>query len=175
MKSKEFEYFSYFRKNRAPGGGCAIFFNQTRFSISKIDISAPDNIETCWALAVPKNKDTKNMKIKRIAIGCYYISPRSRYKQQYIEHIIDSIHLLRARYENEVNFIIGGDFNRLNISDILDSYGAMKSIISVPTRKAATLEVLLTDLHTLYHPPTTLPPLEVDQDKLNQVQLVPVM
>ena len=105
------------------------------------------------------------MKIKRIAVGCYYISPRSRYKQQYIEHIIDSIHLLRARYENEVKFIIGGDFNRLKIADILDSYGAMKSIISVPTRKAATLEVLLTDLHTLYHPPTTLPPLEADQDK----------
>ena len=68
----------------------------------------------------------------------------------------------------------------MNISDILDSYGAMKSIISVPTRKAATLEVLLTDLHTLYHPPTTLPPLEVDQDKLgkdgdhNIVVLAPV-
>ena len=165
MKNREFDYFSYFRKNRAPGGGCAIFFNQTRFSISKIDVAAPDFIETCWALAIPKYNDTKNMKVKRIAIGCYYISPRSRYKQQYIEHIIDSIHLLRAKYENEVNFVIGGDFNRLNVEDILDSYGAMKSIISVPTRKTATLEVILTDLHTLYHPPTTLPPLEVDQDK----------
>lgn len=32
-------------------------------------------------------------------------------------------------------------------------------------RLGATLEIILTDLHSLYHPPTTLPPLEVDQDK----------
>merc|ERR1712129_76753 len=77
----------------------------------------------------------------------------------------ETIHLLRARYNNEVSFLIGGDFNRVDTSDILDSYGAMKSIISVPTRNTATLEVILTDLHTLFHPPTTLPPLELDTDK----------
>ena len=32
-------------------------------------------------------------------------------------------------------------------------------------RLGATLEIILTDLHSLYHPPTTLPPHEVDQDK----------
>ena len=122
LKSSEFEYVSYFRKNRAPGGGCAIIFNQTRFTVSKLDVQVPEHIEACWALAVPKLTDYK-MKVKRIAIGSYYVSPRSRHKQQFIENITDTIHLLRAKYENEVNFIIGGDFNRLNISDILDSYG----------------------------------------------------
>ena len=46
--------------------------------------------------------------------------------------------------------------------DILDSHGALKSVISVATRKDAVLEIILTDLHTLFHPPTTLPPLQVD-------------
>ena len=32
-------------------------------------------------------------------------------------------------------------------------------------RKLATLEILITDLHAAYHPPTTLPPLQVDSDK----------
>ena len=108
------------------------------------------------------------MKVKRIAVGSYYVSPRSRHKQEVIDHIISTIHSLRAKYANEVHFLVGGDFNRLEITDILDSYGGLKQIISVPTRKSATLEIILTDLHTLFHPPTTLPPLQVDSDKLGK-------
>ena len=52
-------------------------------------------------------------------------------------------------------FLCGGDFNRIDINDILDSYGALKSILSVPTRKSATLEILLTDLHTMFHTSST--------------------
>ena len=44
----------------------------------------------------------------------------------------------------------------------------MKQVISVPTRKTATLEIILTDLHTLFHPPTTLPPLQVDSGKIGK-------
>ena len=29
-------------------------------------------------------------------------------------------------------------------------------------------QVLLTDIHTLFHPPTTLPPLQVDTDKIGK-------
>ena len=76
--------------------------------------------------------------------------------------------MLRSKYENDVRFLVGGDFNRLDINDILDSYGALRQIISVPTRKSATLEIILTDLHTLFHPPTTLPPLQVDSDKVGK-------
>ena len=65
----------------------------------------------------------------------------------------------------KVNFIIAGDFNRTDISEILHSYGALKQICSVPTRKNATLEIILTDLGHLFHPPTSLPPLEVDMGK----------
>ena len=35
----------------------------------------------------------------------------------------------------------------------------------VPTRKGATLQLILTDLHTYMHPPTALPPLQVDEGK----------
>ena len=85
--------------------------------------------------------------------------------KEVVEHIISTIHQLRANYDNNVKYIIGGDFNRLEISDILDSYGALKQIITVPTRKNATLEIILTDLHTFFHPPTTLPPLQVDSNQ----------
>ena len=35
----------------------------------------------------------------------------------------------------------------------------------MPTRKNAILEIILSDLSTLYHPPTTVAPLQVDKGK----------
>ena len=124
-----------------------------------------EDVEAIWTVLTPISKDAKRLKVQRIAVGSIYVSPRSRVKPQTIEHIIESIHILRAQYDNEINFCIGGDFNHLDVTEILDSYGALQQIISVPTRKSATLEILLTDLHTLYHPPTILPPLQVDVNK----------
>ena len=94
------------------------------------------------------------MKVKRIAIGSIYIAPRSKFKSETIDHIIDSIHLLRAKY----NFTRTG-------ARVLECYGALKQVISVPTRRLATLENLLTDMGPLFHPPTSLPPLQVDTGK----------
>ena len=47
----------------------------------------------------------------------------------------------------------------------MDSYGALKQVISVATRQSATLSNIITDLGNLYHPPTTLPPLQLDEGK----------
>ena len=82
-----------------------------------------------------------------------------------IEHIIETIHSLRAKFDNDIHWLIGGDFNHLNISDILQCYGSLQQVVSIPTRKRSQLEILLTDLHSYYHPPTTLPPLQVDVGK----------
>ena len=65
-----------------------------------------------------------------------------------------------------MNFILGGDFDHLNITSILDSYGALKQCMTVPTRHQAILEALLSDITHMYHPPTTLEPLQVDADKI---------
>ena len=96
------------------------------------------------------------------------VSLKSRHKAETIEHIIQTIYSLWARYDNEVHFLLGGDFNQVGISDILDSYGALKQLISVSTRNSATLEIILSDLHTVFHPPTTLPPLQVDEGKIGK-------
>ena len=107
---------------------------------------------------------TTHTKVKRIAVGSFYVSPKSKYKTSTIDHIITAIHIIRAKYDNQVNFLFGGDFNNLNITSILDSCGALKQCMTVPTRNQAILEILLSDLSHMYHPPTTLPPLQVDTD-----------
>ena len=165
LNSKQFKTISYYRKSKSPGGGAAIIYNENRFSVVDLHVPASSEIECCWALCTPYHKDHK---VNRIAVGSYYVSPRARNKQDIIEHIIETIHTIRAQYDNDVHFMIGGDFNRLAIDDILDCYGALKQVCSVPTRNSAVLEIVLTDMHTLYHPPTTLPPLQVDSNKVGK-------
>ena len=164
LSSDQFKSISYKREkinNRQPGGGCTIVYNDRRFKVTKVDLSVPEGVEACWALFLPLNV-TPHHKVRRLIVGSIYVSPRSQFKEETVEHIIHSIHYLRSMYDNDVSFLIGGDLNRIDIEPILDSYGALKQAISVPTRKGATLENIITDICNLYHPPTTLPPLQVD-------------
>ena len=45
----------------------------------------------------------------------------------------------------------------------MNSYGALQQICDVPTRKGASLKLILSDRHTYMHPPTVVPPLQVDE------------
>ena len=53
----------------------------------------------------------------------------------------------------------------MKIDRILDSYGPLRQVVTLATRKSAILEIVLTDLHTLYQTPECLPPLQVDEGK----------
>jgi hypothetical protein len=96
-------------------------------------------------------------------VAAIYIAPRSPFKEETVDHIIHTIHMMRARCSNKVNFLLGGDFNRVGVQDILDSYGALHQICGVATRKGAALQLIITDLHTYMHPPTALPPIQRDK------------
>ena len=82
-----------------------------------------------------------------------------------MSHIIQTIHYVRSIYDNQVSFLIAGDVKRTDYTEVTDAYGALKQCVTVGTRKQATLEVILSDLINLYHPPTTKPPLQVDENK----------
>ena len=60
---------------------------------------------------------------------------------------------------------MAGDYNRVSIQEVLLSYGGLQQICGVPTRKGATLQLIVTDLHTYMHPPYALFPLQVDEGK----------
>ena len=150
--------------NRQPGGGCAIIYNKRSFNVCEIDNKPPTGVEACWAVLSPISPNPLH-KVKKVVVGSFYVSPKSQYKDETIDYIIQSIHFLRSKFDNNVSFLLGGDLNRLKIESILDCYGALKQIITVPTREGATLENIITDLHSFYHPPTTLPPLQVEENK----------
>ena len=133
--------------------------------MEQVFVQTEEGIETVWAMLTPRRLDYKLQQIKRICIASIYIAPRSQMKSQTMDHIIQSIHVIRARYDNNVNFILAGDVNRTNYQDVLDSYGALKQCVTVGTRKEATLEIILSDLTNLSHPPTVFGPQKVDENK----------
>ena len=47
----------------------------------------------------------------------------------------------------DLSCYISGDFNRVSVAQVLRSYGALQQVCSVATKKGATLELILTDLH----------------------------
>ena len=151
------------------GGGTAILYNESNFQVNEADIKPPVGVEAAWAIVTPKISDKSNLNVKHICVGGIYISPKSKYKEETIEHIIHAIHLMRAKFNNEINFLIAGDFNRVNINEVLMSFGALKQVCTVPTRGKRTLELVITDLHSGYHPPTAMPPLQVDDDKKGKI------
>ena len=145
------------------GGGAAIIYNPERFVATDTNIGVPLGIKAKWCIFAPRRLDDRFQRVKRICVGAIYIAPRSPYKEETIEHILHTIHSVRAKYNNEVHFLVAGDFNRVSVTDILLSYGAMQQVCGVATRGGAALQLVLTDLHTYLHPPTALPPLQVDE------------
>ena len=94
-----------------------------------------------------------------------YVSPNSKFKTKTIDHIVETIHLLRSQHGDEISFLLAGDLNLLDINPILQSYGALSQIDTEGTRDSAVLEYIITNLQGLYHPPSCISPLGVDEDK----------
>ena len=148
------------KAGKQPGGACALIYKETRFEVKKLNIHVPNGVEACWIILKPVNKTDM---IENLAIGSIYVSPHSKFKTASINHIIETIHLLRSQYDNKINYLIAGDLNLLKIDRILEAYGPLRQIITSATRESAILENIITDLHTLYQTPQCLPPLQVDE------------
>ena len=112
-------------------------YDNTKFYVEEAADGVPAGVEAAWALLTPRHYDHHLQKIRKICIGSIYISPRSKYKVETIEHLTQKVHTMRATFNNKVNFCFGGDFNKVDFSEVLESYGALQSVLQVPTRKEA--------------------------------------
>ena len=84
-----------------------------------------------------------------------------------MDHISEAYHILCSKYGSDLKFLIVGDLNRLNLKPILNLSPDLKQVVKVITRlnPEATLDVIITNIHALYQAPTTLPPLDNDEDE----------
>ena len=97
LKLQNYKIISYKRQkrkaNKKPGGGAGIIYNENRFEISKLEVPVPSGVEAAWSLVKPKEES----KIKKIAVCSLYVSPTSKFKTKTIDHLVETIHLLRSQ------------------------------------------------------------------------------
>ena len=84
------------------GGGVAILYNEKNFFVEDAGIEAPEGIEAVWAILTPKERCISN--VKKILVGGIYIAPRSQYKQETVDHIVQSMFCAQSRYDSQVRF-----------------------------------------------------------------------
>ena len=140
------------------GGGAAIVANLKKFSLDKIEVSNPDKVEVVFGLLRPKKTTCK---IKEIIVAAFYSPPKSRKNPQLLDHLLSNTLWLLAKYPN-AGLAIGGDKNDLNISSLLNGIPKLKNIVTKPTYKHKVLDILLTNMSSLYCVPVITPPVQPD-------------
>ena len=140
------------------GGGAAIVVNLEKFTLEKIQILIPHNLEVVWGLMRPKKTTSK---IREIIVAAFYSPPRSRKNAKLLDHLMSTTHFLLSKYPN-AGLVLGGDKNNLNISTLLTGIPRLKQIVTKFTHKNKVLDVILTNMHSLYSVPIIAPPVPPD-------------
>ena len=141
------------------GGGAAITLCdlKSQFTLAKLSISVPPDLEVCWGLVKPRSPGS----VKEIVICSFYCPPRSKKKTKLVEHISLNYFKLKSTYPN-CAFICGGDKNDLNIKHLLDISPSFRQIVNKPTHKNSILEVVVTDIGHFFNEPVIRPALLPD-------------
>ena len=136
LQLEDYEIISMVKKRNFKGGNPAILINKQKFIIKKIcpdPITVPEGVEAIWALVTPKNNTSR--KLRYIAIcSLYYRGPKSTKKQELYDHIAQTFHYLSAKYGSQIEFILAGDTNRLNLRPILSLSPRLVQAGKVATR-----------------------------------------
>ena len=140
------------------GGGAAIVVNLEKFSLEKIDVIIPYNLEVVWGLMRPRKMTSK---IKEFIVGSFYSPPHSKKNSKLLDHLISTVHFLLSKYPN-AGVILGGDKNDLSLSTLLSGIPKLKQLVTKPTHKSKILDVILTNMHGLYSVPIIAPPVLPD-------------
>ena len=168
LQLDDYEIISMVKRREFRGGNPAILINKQKYFIKRIcpdPVSVPVGVEAIWVIISPKNNNSK--KLKNIAVcSVYYRGPKSTKKKELLDHIGQTYHFLSAKYGSNMEYIIAGDTNRLNLSPILNLSPRLVQVVKVPTRlnPDAILDPIITTLSKYYLEPVTKPPINPDSN-----------
>ena len=150
------QYISNPRPNR--GGGAAITLLCSDFTLSKLDVVIPKNLEVVWGLVRP---NVPTPEFKGIIVCSFYSVPNSRRKGQLIEHITINYTQLKAG-NRDCFFLVGGDKNELDVRHILDISPNLHMHNTKPTYGQKNIDILISDMVHLYNESVILPSVPTD-------------
>ena len=151
------KYISTPRNSAKRGGGAAIVASVDKYSLDKIEIVIPHNLEIVYGLLRPKV--VKKGEISEFICVAFYYPPRGRKQAKLIDHLMTTIHMLLTRHPR-AGLIIGEDKNDLNISTLIDGIPGVRQIVTQNTHKNKILDIIVTNLHKYYRVPIITPPVE---------------
>ena len=138
------------RINGQHGGVCMYIKDSIRFEL--LDTISNEQFEVLWInLNLPRLPRGYN----NLVIGTVY-HPPSADNLAMLNYLMNCLSTLESLFSN-CAFIILGDFNRLNISQLKSNYG-LRQLVNFPTRGRNTLDLVLTNLHEYYDQPTKYAP-----------------
>ena len=155
----EMDGLKYISTARPSGwGGAAIIANMEKYSLEKMNIFVPHNLEIIWGLLKPKSEEAK---YKKIILCSYYSPPNSRKNSKLTDHIISTLHMLKTKYPDSP-MILGADKNSMDIRPILNCGLQLKQIVDLPSRQGKILDIIIMNIPQYYNSPIIIPPVPCD-------------
>ena len=160
-----FKWYSYARAkyrddgSLTGGGGSAILVNTRNWLPDHLDdIIVPQGLEVVWVKVAPKHK----CDLKLLIVCSIYSKPNSRKKTILSDHLSMNYYLLKMRFP-EAKFLFLGDFNCYRPDVILHLSPQLRQLVHYNTHGEKPIDLVITDMHTWYHPPQPCDPLLPDQ------------
>ena len=154
---KNYNMFHSIRSNVARASGGLSIFVKNSIPTNKLDVDIPNHLEVIYLSIRPKRLPRTVSNIVLCAL--YYPGLSSIYappQEDLILHVIESIQFFYNKFSNPL-IILLGDFNDLKIDDICQTC-SLHQVVNIPTRKDATLDLILTNVNNnLYTDPISLP------------------
>ena len=155
------KYISTSRKPNSKGvayGGAAIVVNLRKFTIEKLPVHIPQNLEVVWGLLKPKNPSAQ---YKKIVVCSFYSPPNKQRNSKMADHVVTTLQMLVTNYPG-CGIILGADKNHMNIRPVLNCGLRLKQCNDKPSRQGAILDIIIMNLYSYYNSPVIYPPIQPD-------------
>ena len=169
-KLLELDGLQYISSPRPPNkrgvshGGAAIVVNLRKFSLEKLNIVIPNNLEVVWGLLKPKNPSAK---FKKIIACSFYSPPNKKRNSKMADHIVSTLQMLCSKYP-ECGIILGADKNGMDIRPILNCGLRLRQVVTKSTRGDHILDIIIMNVSSLYKTPVIVPPLQPDDNMIGK-------
>ena len=120
-KMLELDGLKYISTPRQPNkkgvsyGGAAIIVNTEKFTLEKLNVHIPHNLEVVWGLMKSK---IPSAKFKKIITCSFYSPPSKKRNTKMADHIVSTLQMLTSIYP-ESGIILGADRNYMDSKPIL--------------------------------------------------------
>ena len=139
-------------------GGAAIIVNLERFTIERLDIHVPHNLEIIWGLLRPRDE---NASYRKIIVCSLYSPPNSKRNLKLTDHIVTTLQMLSTKHPDSP-IMMGADRNNMDITPILNCGLRLKQLVDCPTRKDKILDIIIMNTPQFYKSPIIVPSVPCD-------------